>query len=296
MILPPSRSLGSSTIPQIPILPTGFASSSEPPLICLAQRDDLDDILFSIPMPADPQPPSAPSPQLLVIDLSEDSSETETPPEDSCPERRFQFGAEIGREELAILGKKTGWFNDNIVDSFLQEVDHLHSSPKVLVLSVYFWEVLNQPGGIIRSAKYSHGLHSPSVKIVLIPVHHHDNHWILVVADLIESKLFVFDSMMAAKKTHYARVLATLRSWFQSVKPGARSPRAVYVKTPQQPDGHSCGSYCCAFAEYVITSYETTGNAFHIDPQSKPFAKTVAGMRRRITNLKHTRNIRQRTQ
>src|SRR3989338_10317032 len=42
MILPSTHSLGSSTLPQIPLLPTGFASSSEPPLICLAQRDDLD--------------------------------------------------------------------------------------------------------------------------------------------------------------------------------------------------------------------------------------------------------------
>ena len=97
--------------------------------------------------------------------------------------------------------------------------------------------------------------------------------------------------------TRQAQILSNFEGSDQlvpSCQAWCAKPNTVYVKTPQQNDGHSCGPFCCAFAEYVVTKYDTIGNQFEIPFDSTSFIKRVAEMRQAILEMNSVRNTCQR--
>jgi hypothetical protein len=254
--------------------PTSFSPPTRQDVpVIIEIKDELDEIFYELPegLWVKPSPQAEASLQTSIVslnpatevdDLDDDihlNPESCEAPQPSCssPEKRERnfFGALISEEEIAILKDPCGWFNDNIIEWHMHSLEDRFPNPRIMILNVYFWTTLCiSPGSssLEKVSRFAPGLTPSSFDWVVIPINHGRNHWILVVAELQEKKLFIFDSMSRPKQA-YTHLINKLNGWLMSVI--QVKPITVYPKVPQQPDGNSCGLYICLFAEHVLKSY-----------------------------------------
>ena len=164
---------------------------------------------------------------------------------------RSRFGTNLSALDLESLGPGQ-WLNDNILNYYLNLLI-LSLNKSCYLFDSFFWVNLNSPAPSVDS--WFVDLNIFIYRFHLIPIHHSENHWMLVCVDTYERKMILFDSfhgshpLILIKLKHFYR-----RQYFRYF--GIELTTAWvfdHAKSiPLQKNGHDCGVFVCKFAELFL--------------------------------------------
>ena len=175
------------------------------------------------------------------------------------------------------------WLNDALMNSFVGLINHrdqvvraerargllvigglaLANVPRVFMFNTFFFGRLRERVGCydyagVRKWGFKNGLHIGEVDKVLIPVNVESTHWVLVVVDVRERSLLLYDSLFGGDR---ASVVDTVRRWLRD-EVVDRLGEEVAVEwgveewavasndgLPRQRDSGSCGVFVMAAAD-----------------------------------------------
>ena len=164
---------------------------------------------------------------------------------------KSRFGINLLLSGLNTL-KPNQWLNDNMINYFLNLL-LVHLNRPCLLFNTFFFNSIKNSISSVDS--WFQNVNIFSYKFHLIPIHHNNNHWMLVCTDLNQSKVTLFDSF---HQTHPS-VLLKIKEFYQRHYVHHYSVSLpdswtfIHEKSiPLQRNGYDCGVFVCKFAELFL--------------------------------------------
>ena len=135
------------------------------------------------------------------------------------------------------------WFNDRIINKYLDILESLHNDRRVRCLSTFFYQYLDKKPSVLKE-------NFSSYLKVIIPIHK-DQHWHLIEIDNVEKEINIYDSLVADIKP-----ATKIKEYMVSFQNDITDSFKYIIKVRnhgKQPNGSDCGLYVCLSARSVIT-------------------------------------------
>lgn len=182
-----------------------------------------------------------------------------------------EHGIPISQHDILTL---TGlrWVNDQIIEFYLQMIAERSTKedastlgfPKVYTMNTYFFTRLCQ--GYSKIKNWTKKVDLFEYDLLVIPVHHQEMHWAVIVVDFRVPGVFYYDSLkgedeeVIQSKALLSMVLNYLKDEHMNKKNEELDLRK-YVKEvvdccPQQENGSDCGLFVCKVVEYLSRDEE----------------------------------------
>jgi sentrin-specific protease 1 len=122
-----------------------------------------------------------------------------------------------------------------------------------------------------------------NLRLLLIPVHVHTNHWTLICVNFEESTIQYFDSCGGDGQDHMEHVLHYLqdehqRRWGSPLPlppSGSWRLRVNEATTPRQDNATDCGVFVCAFADLVLQGHPVDFNQTDVRHYRRRMANAI---------------------
>lgn len=160
------------------------------------------------------------------------------------------------------------WLNDGMVnftigimaDRELARCGGAGAQPRVHFCNTFFVDKLRSDGkdevcGWTKKKKLGYDM--LNCHKVIMPVHQNGSHWTLVVMDLVDKKVYYYDSL----RGNDSKLTGQLVSWI--VKEYENKRKVIMEENvwtievpndiPRQMNGYDCGVFMCKYADYIAT-------------------------------------------
>ncbi|KAJ8521323.1 hypothetical protein ONZ45_g1971 [Pleurotus djamor] len=198
------------------------------------------------------------------------------------------YSCGILRSKSVQMLAPTTWIDDDVINYFSgnpsgQQLVILGNG-EVLFCSPLFWSSL--------LAKYRTktlkdmlwdgilNLHSMSkIKRILVPIHYHQNHWILAHCNLRDLIIEIYDTLPSSpssgsEQPQYGEEVDVIKAWLSVLRnrfkstypPSEREPwtiKAPMVDVPEQGNPNDCGVYVIMFVRHLTTGYKVNHDNVH---------------------------------
>jgi len=197
-------------------------------------------------------------------------------------------GQQVSNYDLARL-RDMNWLNDEVINLYLKLVqaraarDRAGSGPqaplRAHVFQTFFWHCLAERrperrynyGNVRRWTREAHLPHGVKnifeLDSVLVPINQTGNHWVLMVINMRERRLELFDSYGGSGAGYFELVRRFLvddhRDQLGQEIDLSGWTNVVWT-VPQQDNDFDCGVFMCAFASAVVRNTAITFSAADI--------------------------------
>jgi sentrin-specific protease 1 len=86
---------------------------------------------------------------------------------------------------------------------------------------------------------------------IFIPVNQGNNHWVLVVVDLLKRTVSYYDSFGEKDVECTTNVVKWIKNVYSKQNDAERKWNVIYVSNPKQSNKYDCGVFVCKYAEYA---------------------------------------------
>lgn len=151
------------------------------------------------------------------------------------------------------------WINDNIiclVFEYLSQIYLQNTKEISLIYPSIIQLVLYSDAGIITKDDF------PNTKFIFLPINDSEegDHWFLGLLDLLQSKLFIYDSMISDNSELIKRLVHKL----QKVGIVSGKVKVVVINCQQQGNSDDCGIYLIMITCYLVNMMMTEPINFDI--------------------------------
>ena len=169
---------------------------------------------------------------------------------------KSRFGINLVEADLKSL-KPNQWLNDNIINYYLNLLV-LNLNRHCYLFNTFFFSKIGESITSVDSWFWDTNIFI--YQFHLIPIHHNNNHWMLVCANLHQSKVLLFDSF------HHMHpdILSKIKEFYQHQYVrcfGVGLPASWTFlhahSIPLQRNGSDCGVFVCKFAELHLREHIT---------------------------------------
>ncbi|CAI6354958.1 unnamed protein product [Macrosiphum euphorbiae] len=164
------------------------------------------------------------------------------------------------RDLMSLLMPK-GWLKDSVVQDYLALVLHEKETTRPMYTDFL---VAYKTRGYDNALKYLKNYNLNIVNTIVFPINPGGNHWALIVVEIWEGKMHVFDSLRPESLMGDLKLLGeffnqALVDIINSNDSGVqRTPPANWIfidaGSPKQENGHDCGVFTCVNARYFLTN------------------------------------------
>lgn len=178
------------------------------------------------------------------------------------------------------------WLSDEIINTYFR----LIQTDQVAVVSTFFLSKLrqctNKDGSCAYQDAETYAKNINDKRAVLFPVNIKNNHWVVLCADVLQHKLYVFDSMSPTEGVDDA--VDAVKGFMEY---SSNTPYEVHdlgMDVAQQDNGSDCGVFCCFYAVLCTKAFSYTPS---IDYFKTPLSFPEAHYLRRNIKLKIIQSV-----
>lgn len=165
------------------------------------------------------------------------------------------YGILLGMNDMMRLFQRNK-LNDNIINIYLQMLTTKHAGFYAHNSFFYQFLVRDDQYEYSRVSRWTKNVNLFDYKKILVPIHVNENHWILIVIDLITKKINHYDSIGSINTVYMEHLLCYIKDeWYAKMATDLNTKEwrcETVGDVPRQNNGDDCGVFVCQFAKQIV--------------------------------------------